>query len=114
MAGQIAMAAAGGICDILRLPELCEHPTQGTRMIGFTECMGVPVSPWLQRSTERLRIGMVATVAIQVKDRTITNTGLAFEKTARMAGCYDKVHLPEGERDSAALGHSFPVFELDG
>lgn len=100
-------------CDLVCLPELFADPTQGMRMRQFAEPIGGPVTAWLADRARTLRMAVATTVALQRGDR-LTNTGVVFDKVGRLAGNYDKVHLPPGEDKVATAGKDFPVFEVEG
>ncbi|HRU06861.1 MAG TPA: carbon-nitrogen hydrolase family protein, partial [Candidatus Brocadiia bacterium] len=114
LAGRLAREAAGRGCGALLLPELFADPTQGTKMAGFAEELGGPIASWMSRTARQLNMAIAGTVAIRRSGGAMTNTALAYDARGRLAGHYDKVHLPDGERDVAAPGDAFPVFEFAG
>ena len=109
----LANEAARRKCDLLCLPELFADPTQGIEMAKFAEPLGGPITSWLSDTAKALGMVMVTSVALRRGDR-LTNTGVLYAKDGMLAGSYDKVHLPAGEREIASPGESFPVFEIEG
>jgi len=114
LAERLAREAAARGCGALLLPELFADPTQGTRMAGFAEDLGGPVASWMSRMARQLNMAIAGTVALRRGGGAMTNTALAYDANGRLAGHYDKVHLPDGEREVAAPGDSFPVFDFAG
>ena len=112
-ADRLVDEAARRGCDLLCLPELFADPTQGVQMRRFAEAPGGPVTTWLADRARTRRMALAASVALLRNGRT-TNTGVVFDKSGRLAGSYDKVHLPPGEDRVAAAGVDFPVFEVEG
>lgn len=110
--GLVREAARRG-CDLLCLPELFADPTQGMRARQFAEPLGGPVTTWLADRARSLGMAIAASVTLQ-RDGRLTNTGVVYDKSGRLAGSYDKVHLPPGEDKVAVAGYDFPVFEVEG
>jgi predicted amidohydrolase len=112
-ADRLLQEAARRGCDVLCLPELFADPTQGIQLRRFAEPPGGPVCEWLAGRARALRMALAATVALR-GEGGVTNSGLVYDKSGRLAGRYDKVHLPPGEDRVAAAGRDFPVFEVEG
>ncbi|OGV77494.1 MAG: hypothetical protein A3K19_27940 [Lentisphaerae bacterium RIFOXYB12_FULL_65_16] len=112
-AGALLREASRRRCDVMCLPELFADPSQGTQMGKWAEPEGGPVTSWLAATARELQMAIVTTVALRQGDRMM-NLGVAYDKTGQLAGRYAKVHLPCGEREVAAPGDGFPVFDLDG
>jgi len=110
-AARLVREAAWRGCDFLCLPELFADPSQGLKMREFAEPVGGPVMTWLARMAAKHRMALVTSVAIR-RGRRVANTGVIFDKRGRLVGRYEKVHLPDGEREVGTPGRQFPAFKV--
>jgi len=58
------------------------------------------------------RMNVIAPI-LERRGRKIYNTTYVFDRRGRVAGRYDKTHLPTGEREHATPGRTFPVIKTD-
>jgi predicted amidohydrolase len=112
-AGRLVERAAALGCDFCCLPELFADPSQGLEMTRWAEDHGGPINTWLSQTAAAHRMNLVTSLALNQK-RGITNTAVIYDRAGKLAGAYDKVHLPPGECDMATGGDAFPVFDVDG
>lgn len=116
-AEQLIRAAAEAHPDVIVLPEtwntgffpkeelraLCDHSGQRTRRV-------------ISGLAKELGINIVAGSVADLRDGSVFNTALVFDRMGKELYHYDKIHLfsPSGENEYFHPGESCGVFSLDG
>lgn len=100
-------------CDILCLPECLAQLNRSNPSEEVYEPSDGPINTFVSERSKKHNMIIIATINTTV-DGKLYNRGVIYDRTGKLAGTYDKVHLPGGECNPNEPGKDFTITEVEG